>query len=200
MVPVVCSMSARVAGAGVDRYERAKVVPTATGFKVKMVLRPESFKKVWIGLGATKTTPAMIKAAQPIADAMNDNGRDPKRALASGHAKGYLRFQLKEPVVITAPSGSAQKFEFAVEYGKDNDLKPGDVVDLVTAWPRRMYPGDTYHHVFGMYDSPTHSNDKNALLTLPEPTKKKDAAAAKEAPKEKEPEKPAEVSKAAAQP
>jgi len=160
---------------------------------VKMVLRPDNYKKVLIGLGRTKTTPEMIKAAQPIADAMNDNGRDPKRALASGHAKGYLRFQLKEPLKVTAPSGGAQEFEFEVEYGKDNDLKPGDVVDLVTAWPREMGPGDGYHHVFGMFDSPTDSGDKDVLLTLPEPTKRKGAAAAKEAPKEKEPEKPAEV-------
>ena len=134
----------------IDRHEaiqiKAKQVNGRPGFRLKLVARPESYTRVRVGLG---------KMAAP-----EGSTSDQKRALAAGDQPGYLRVMLGEDATLVQNTPKELKFELA--YGDNNDLKPGDKVDVVTAWG-----GNGYWHVYGMYDGPVNQKDEASVVTLP---------------------------------
>jgi len=161
----------------VAHHERIQVRPVKVGgkpgFKVKLTLVPESYQAVRVGLGKMKVSEELAKNAQ----SQNPNFSDAKRALAGGAAKGYLRHQFGE-VKFTDKHPQNQyiyppkEMEWTVMYGQGNDLKPGDMVDVVSAWDKAGGPFDS-PHVFGMHDGPVTQGDKTSVITLPKPPKPK---------------------------
>jgi hypothetical protein len=133
-----------------DRHDSPpKVVGTTfngkRAFKLTLVLRPQQYRRVRVGLGRMNTTGLSWD----------------KRKLAAGEEPGYLRAMIGE--FSDMVPGQAREVEFNVVYGDMNDLQPGDRVDVISAWT----PGNSYWHVFGMYDGPAHSRDERNIITLP---------------------------------
>jgi len=134
--------------AATDRHERVSITAVkqkgkTVGFKVKLTLRPESYGKVRIGLGANGKLPAKYSGD--------------KRDLAAGGKKGYIRLKLGELSQLTA--NQPKEVGYTVTYGKGNTLKPGDLVDVVTAWTR----DNSYWHVWGMKNGPVTSGEAHTL-------------------------------------
>ena len=157
----------RDAGAEVDRHERISVKPMSKagkpiGFKLKLVLRPESYQTVRIGLGRMTATE----------EAKKHQNKDSKlRRLAAGEDPGYLRLQF--PEITGLVKNQPKELEFEIKFGEGNDLKPGDEVDVLTAWhggsSTMTYEGKSvqYWHIFGMHDGPVNQGDKNTVIKLP---------------------------------
>jgi len=82
-----------------------------------------------------------------------------KRLLGAGDLPGYIRLKLAE--LDNLPPNVPKEVQFDVAYGDGNDLKPGDQVDVVTAWQAG------YWHIWGMHDGPAHQNDQAFVITLP---------------------------------
>lgn len=124
---------------------KAAKVNGRPGFHLKLIVRPETYTRVRIGLGK------MSAAGLPNTD---------KRALAAGDQPGYLRLMLGEDATLVVQQ--AKELEFKVAYGDKNDLKAGEEVDVVSAWG-----GQGYWHVFGMFDGPVNQNDRTSVIKLP---------------------------------
>ena len=147
LVLLLVPLSSRLARA-VDRHDQIRVksanVNGRPGFRLKLAVRPESYTRVRIGLGRM--------SAQGLTG--------DKRALAAGDQPGYLRLLLGEHSDLVR--NQPRELEFTVTYGDKNDLKPGDKVDVVSAWG-----GNGYWHVYGMFDGPVNQNDATSVITLP---------------------------------
>ena len=97
------------------------------GMRVVVTLRPDgSQPRVKVGLGKRK----------------NSFGSTNYQTAATDPAKGYLIHQWPE---IEVPGKAAKEVTLEVLFADVPDLKPGDDVDLVTAWV-----GSSRTHVWGM--------------------------------------------------
>jgi hypothetical protein len=144
---LVLAGSSRPAAA-IDRHERAKLSPLrekkkTVGVKVKMTLYPEIYGRVRIGIGSAGKLPS------PAASYTD------KRALAAGVKKGYIRHKVAELKQLAL--GKPKEVEYEVRFTKANGLRPGQEIDLVTAWIATPSGTSGYWHVFGMKNGPVQS-------------------------------------------
>jgi len=84
------------------------------------------------------------------------------RDYATGKKQGYLRYKLGEVKQADMPVNTPTEVEFQAAYGDGNDLKPGDEVDVVSAWE-----GDYSPHVWGMTRFGVNSQDTRVVLPGP---------------------------------
>jgi hypothetical protein len=128
----------------VARYERVSLRPLTeggktVGFKVRMTLYAESYTRVKISVGSAGKLPS---------------GRNvDKRKLAAGTQRGYVRHTIADLKGLSGPA--PKEVEFQVMFNARNKLKPGQTIDIVTAWNKPANSG--YWHVFGMKNGPVQS-------------------------------------------
>jgi hypothetical protein len=140
----------------------------------------EGYARTRIGLGAMQR-PADVPAT-------GDNTL--VRHAAAGIHPGYIRAHFGEFTFDRGPNNQLmpKEIEFDVIYGHGNDLKPGDVVDLVSTFNNPnpgIQPAQEYWHVYGMHNGPAHAaGNKEMVFTLPgtPPAPAAPAAAAAPAP------------------
>jgi len=119
--------------AAVARHERVEVKEITknkevVGIKIKLTVRPEGYETVRIGLNT-----AGKKAASD------------HRAAASDMSKGHLLHQFAE---VKLDGSTAKPVELKVLYKDNPNLKPGDSVEIVSAFNKAS--NASYWHVFGM--------------------------------------------------
>ena len=104
------------------------------GAEIRILLRSEGLPVVRVGLGRTATS-------SPL---RGDPGQ--VRALLTSMNPSFVAFQTGEQHGLSATA--ATEFKLTLHYGKGNDLKAGDEVDVWTAWGNQ--PGN-YVHYFGVF-------------------------------------------------
>ena len=119
-----------------------------------------------VELGIEEERPAVVEHLERLAGAEPvEPGKDPHHGLgrlqAADVQKGYLRAMLGEFKQLRP--NQPKEVEFNVVYGAQNDLKPGEEVDVVTAWTNDQ----KYWHVWGMWDGPTKAKDASLVIKLP---------------------------------
>jgi hypothetical protein len=128
----------------VARHERVSIKPLkegrkTVGFKVRLTLYSETYTRVRIGVGSAGKLPSGATVD--------------KRKLAAGTQRGYIRHRIAE---VKGLSASAPKeVEYQVRFDGKNKLKPGQMIDIVTAW--NSSSNGSYWHVFGMKNGPVQS-------------------------------------------
>jgi hypothetical protein len=140
------------------------------GFRVHALIDPEGYDHARLNVGSlhmvvpppAPPAPGVVPAAQPDA-----------RALGSGMTPGYVRAMVIERQNIPLRAGSPNLHELIevkvdVRYGAGNNLKPGDKVDIYSAFRGAANPG--YWHIFGMHDGPVQKNDVTYVHELPTDT------------------------------
>jgi hypothetical protein len=127
------------------------------GARFKGLAIPEGYERARFNLGAMKRGPEL----PPTGDTT------PVRHAGAGIGPGYTRAHLGEVVFDKDPAGKAlpKEIDFEVTYGQGNDLQPGDVVDLVSAYNNAS--NAPYWHIFGMHDGPVNKGDTAHVFTLP---------------------------------
>ena len=66
------------------------------------------------------------------------------REEAINKSRGALRYQFP---AVSMTRGESREVEFEVTYGQDNDLKPGELLSVISAWASKIE--DTSPHVWG---------------------------------------------------
>ena len=112
---------------------RAIVKNRKPGFKLRLVLRSEGLTHVRVGLGRTRVS-APLRV---------DPGR--VRALLESLEPTFVALKFDEMAGLSG----AVEFEEEVIYGEGNDLRPGDQVDVWTAWRSERDGKPT--HFFGVF-------------------------------------------------
>ena len=133
------------------------------GARVHLVIDPESYSRVRINVGKLTIDPRI-----------RTNHADHRR-VAAGVTPGYVRLQLGELQNMklrgSGPSSyrEMQEVKFDLLYGRGNDLKAGEQVDIYTTFTMSLPKDDANSswHVFGMHDGPVTQNDKTHVHELP---------------------------------
>lgn len=126
-----------------------------SGFRVHLVASPEGYSKVRINVGKMALDPGVAR------------GSTDHRLVAAGMKPGYVRAQLVEHDATQGPGvRGLHELKLDVHYGVNNDLKPGDKVDIFST--HSSHP--TSWHVFGMFDGPVNRGDTNYVHELPSDT------------------------------
>jgi hypothetical protein len=92
-----------------------------------------------------------------------DRGHESRR-WASGATPGYARWSSP---AIPAKRNQPTEATFEFIYGKGNDFKPGEEVDVYTTWNQSSDPKHPYPHVWGMHDGPVKQGDRDYVIRLP---------------------------------
>ena len=126
-----------VAQANAETHERVSVTDwvekgDVVGVKVKLTLRPTSFTQVRVGLGD--------QAQQSLAGMKNSDNT--WREAAAGVKGNYIVHSFGEVKGVTART--PKEVEFSVRYANAPNLKPGQPIEVVTAWKK-----GTYWHIHG---------------------------------------------------
>jgi hypothetical protein len=133
------------------------------GARVHLVIDPESYNRVRINVGKLTVDPRI-----------KTNNADHRR-VAAGVKPGYVRLQLGELQNLklrgSGPSSyrELQEVKFDVLYGRGNDLKAGEKVDIYTTFTTSLPKDDANSswHVFGMHDGPVTQGDTTHVHELP---------------------------------
>ncbi len=125
-------LTAANAHAGVAHHERVEIKEITkdkkvVGLKVKLLIKPESYERVRIGINA--------------AGAQASNHRE----AASDASKGHLLHQFAE---VALDGTTAKPVELEVLYKDNPKLKPGESFEIVSAYNKKS--NATYWHVYGM--------------------------------------------------
>ena len=128
---MVCLVFASSPAAARSRHEavRVKALKAGTGFKLTLKLVNHD----GYALGAVGLVPR-DKATTTLT-----------REQAINKSLGILRHQF--PPVTGMARGETREVEFEITYGKDNDLKPGEKLSVISAWAAQLT--DTSPHVWG---------------------------------------------------
>ena len=122
------------------------------GFRLHLIASPEGYTKVRINVG------------KMALDAGVARGSNDHRLVAAGIKPGYVRAQLVEHDTTGGPGPRGlHELKLDVHYGVNNDLKPGDKVDIFSTHSSNP----SSWHVFGMFDGPVNRGDTNYVHELP---------------------------------
>ena len=132
----------------ISRHEGVKAVPfrqkgKLVGFKLTMVLKSQGFNVARVGLGRSSVREELKKKGW---DAVQ------MRRLVETEDMRYIRLTLPDATHLS--EANPRELELEVRYGEGNDLKPGDVVDVYSAWKRETDRG--YQHFFGVFEGGDH--------------------------------------------
>jgi len=132
----------------ISRHERVQAKPITkagqvVGFKLKVVVHSANFTNMQLGLGRAS-----------VREEIRQKGWDPgkMRGLLERQDKSYIRTQFPELAGLV--NGQPKELELEVHYGKGNDLKPGDQVDVFSAW--RGAGDGGFKHFFGVFEGGGH--------------------------------------------
>ena len=131
------------------------------GARIHGIADPENYSRFRVNIGKLQLP------AKPANDTEH-------REMAAGIKPGYVRAQIHEAQNLTVkPSQPGwhelQEFHVDVIYGQNNDLKPGDKVDIYTTYNNPV-SNPTYWHVFGMHDGPVNKGDVTHVHEMPSDT------------------------------
>jgi hypothetical protein len=152
-VGLLCAASAHA----ISHHDQVAVKPIRkggelVGFKLNVILKSGDFSNTQLGLGRSSMRHAIVQA-----------GWDPAkmRGLVFNRDKDYVRFTFPEEARLE--KGTPREVEYEVLFGQGNDLKPGDTVDVFSAWRGAQSPH--FEHFYGVFNSGDH---KFTEVKLPE--------------------------------
>ncbi len=134
------------------KVESVKESGKVVGFKIKVILQSSNFDVATVGIGRTS-----------VREDIKKTGWNPTamRALVEKEDPKYVR--LKFPAQKGLGDQIPREVQYEVRYGVNNDLTPGEEVDVYSAW--RGANDTKNQHFYGVFTGGGHESTSIKLPT-----------------------------------